>query len=88
MCNTRVTTVLILAEPAVACRWEEILRRPETRVWLGRSAIPTGEHPQVILAGSLAPTVAPREEQGVIRVGGDGPADVRLAANCTDEELR
>jgi diguanylate cyclase (GGDEF)-like protein len=88
MCNTRVTTVLILAEPAVACRWEEILRSPETRVWLGRSAIPTGEHPQVILAGSLAPTVAPREEQGVIRVGGDGPADVCLAANCTDEELR
>ena len=88
MSNTRVTTVLILAEPAVSRCWEEILRGPETQIWLGRAAIPAGEHPEIILTNSDAAAVAARDEIGVIRVGGEGPADVRLSVDCTAEELQ
>ena len=55
MSNTRVTTVLILADPAVGRSWEKMLRGPETRVWLGRAAIPAGEHPEIILTNSHGP---------------------------------
>lgn len=88
MGDTRVTTVLILAGPAIGRKWAEILCGPETRVWLGRAAIPAGEHPEIILADRHAPPVAPRDEVGVIQVGGDGPADVRLPARCTAGELQ
>ena len=96
MSDTRVTTVLILADTAVGQEWEKMLQGPETRVWLGRAAIPAGEHPEVIVINACAPPVrAPctqghgrRDEVGVIRVGGDGPADVRLSCPCTTEELQ
>ena len=88
MSDSRVTTVLILAEPATGRKWEEMLRGPETRIWLGRSAIPAGEHPEIILTNSHALPVAPRDEVGVIQVDSDGPADVRLSADCTAEELQ
>ncbi len=88
MSDTSVTTVLILAEPATGHKWEATLRGPETRVWLGRAAIPGGEHPEIILTDSHAAAVAPRDEVGVIRVGGDGPADVRLPDHCTAAELQ
>ena len=52
MSDTRVTTVLILAEPTIGHKWEEMLRGPETRVWLGRAAIPDGERPEIILTNS------------------------------------
>ena len=88
MCNTSVTGVLILTEPAVGRKWEAMLCGPETRVWLGRAAIPPGEHPEIILTSSSMPPVALRGEVGVIRVGNDGPADVRLSVQCTAEELK
>lgn len=88
MNDTRVTTVLILAEPAVSQKWLEMLCGPEMRVWLGRSAIPPGEHPEIILTNFHTPLVSSRDEVGVIQMGGDGPADVRLSAQSTAEELQ
>ena len=60
-----------------------MLRGPETRVWLGRAAIPAGEHPEIILdrLRRAAGRSASRDEVGVIQVGGDGPADVRLSVH-------
>ena len=88
MSDTRVTTVLILAEPTVGYKWEEMLRGPETRIWLGRAAIPDGQRPEVILTNSHAPPVALRDEVGVIQAGGDGPADVHLSGHPTAAELQ
>jgi predicted signal transduction protein with EAL and GGDEF domain len=92
MSDTSVTRILILAEVEIGRRWEEILRGPETLVWLGRAAIPPGEHPEIILADACVPQAASgraavRDEVGVVLVGGDGPADVYLGADCSAEEL-
>src|SRR5208282_2930268 len=88
MSDTSVTTILILAEPAVGQGWERMLRGPATRIWLGRDAIPAGERPDIILTNSHPPPVALRDEVALIQVGGDGPADVLLSVGCTAQELQ
>ena len=88
MSDTSVTRILILAAADAGRRWQAILGGPQVKVWLGRTAIPLGEHPGIILADAHAPPVIARDAAGLIRVGGGGPADVCLPADCTDDELR
>jgi diguanylate cyclase (GGDEF)-like protein len=88
MDDARVTRILILAEPDAARSWAEILRGPQTVVWPGRSAIPPGEHPDLIVAQARAEPIPARDFVGLVQIGGGGPADAVLPADCSPGELR
>jgi diguanylate cyclase (GGDEF)-like protein len=96
--------ILILAEPqTTARRWAAALEGPGTRVWLSAEDVPDPARLELILAERDAPLPAAVGEvrpcppktgepaattPGLIRVGGQRPADLRLPADVTDRELR
>ncbi len=88
MRDTSLIRVLILAGADLAHRWELALRGPTTQIWLGRDAIPLGEHPEIIVTNSHAELAVPRDAVGIIQIGGRGPADVLLPENCPPSEIQ
>ncbi|HUT90671.1 MAG TPA: GGDEF domain-containing protein [Thermoguttaceae bacterium] len=96
--------ILILADDeATARRRAAALRGTGTRVWLAAEDVPDLARLELVVADREAPLdlLARNAEEsagqldeagatrpGVIRVGGEGPADLRLPADATDRELR
>ena len=104
MSQSLAAEILILAQQeATARRWARMLDGPENRIWLAAEEVPDPARLDLILTdrpvadpprtGSCQPgqsgegatdTAGP----GVIRVGSEGPADVRLPADVTQRELQ
>jgi len=88
--------VLVIADdPTTSRRLAEMLRAPGIDVWVGPAEIPSRESPEVVVIGSdglSAPWRGSDEGQsdalGVVRIGGNGPADVCLAEDVSDRELQ
>jgi len=96
--------ILILADDeATARRRAAALRGPGTRIWLAAEDVPDlarlelvvaeQEAPLDLLAGNPEESPSQLDEggatrPGVIRIAGEGPADLRLPAEATDRELR
>ena len=96
--------ILILAgDEATARRRAAALRGPGTRIWLAAEDVPDLARLELVLADQDAPLhfLAGEPEEsplqldeagatrpGVIRIGGEGTADLRLPADATDRELR
>ncbi|NQT16788.1 MAG: GGDEF domain-containing protein [Planctomycetes bacterium] len=91
--------ILILAQqPATAQRWSAMLQGPETRIWLADDDVPDPTRLDLILTDrplgeqATTATILERlpdgEAPGVIRIGVEGPADVRLPTDVSERELR
>lgn len=84
-CEARI---LILADCATARRWSEILRGPDTEVWIGYDAVPADQKPDVVLTADPQANLERRGDCGVVKVGIEGPADVQLSELSTAGELQ
>ena len=98
------TEILIVAgQQATARRWAAVLREGGSRIWLTAEDVPDPRRLEVIVTDQDAPflsqTAASQEWQfgemtgrgvrpGVIRVGVEGPADVRLPPDVTEREIQ
>jgi len=81
------TTILLLAGRAeTARRWAEILEGPQIAVWQQRPA-PSQGRPEVIVTDLAQIEGRQGGDPAVVSVGSDGPADVRLPADCSPREL-
>jgi diguanylate cyclase (GGDEF)-like protein len=65
-----------------------MLRRAGAHVRRGPGKFTADEPPEVLLTNLDQVDVAGLEGPGIVKVGADGPADVRLPADCTARELR
>ncbi len=80
------TILLLAARAETAGRWAEILKAAQLAVRQGRPG-PGDERPEVIVTDLAEIDVRHGGDPAVVRVGGDGPADVRLPADCSPREL-
>ena len=102
MSTPQPADILILAgKQATARRWAEILTSPQNRIWLAPHDLPQRDQLDLIvtdrsLTDQPETGEPPREPfsdadgggPGVIRVGGQGPADVHLPADASGRELQ
>jgi diguanylate cyclase (GGDEF)-like protein len=101
--TSRLQILILAGDPAAAERWAATLQGPQSRVWLAADDVPDLARLDLILTdregsgppGSQSAGGPPRAflagaggEPGVIRIGHEGPADVRLPADVTERELR
>jgi len=96
--------ILILADQEpTAERWAAMLKGPENRIWLAVEDLPDPDRLDLILTDRNGPAEPQAEafsqwhfgqagphtaSPGVIRIGAQGPGDVRLPADVTERELR
>ena len=101
MSESSAVNVLIVATTGAAGRWEEMLRGSGCRTWRAPVDPTSAARPDVILtdrdsaeggnlgiAGQGGAGDMDCEEVGVVRIGGEGPADAHLPADVSDRELR
>ena len=94
--------LIVAGREATARRWAARLAGPGCRIWLSTQDVPDPNRLDLILTDQDAPSQFPTEdtgqwqladlrgrgvEPGVIRVGAEGPADVRLPPDATEREL-
>jgi diguanylate cyclase (GGDEF)-like protein len=78
--------ILLMAETAEKIRhWQEMLRPVSDCIWVGFSEIPVDQRPDIILTDG---TPVEQGDSGLVRIGGDGPADVSLPADTSTEHVQ
>ena len=87
MDGTSPTIILLLAAATeTARRWAKILEGPQTTVWQRPLGASQGR-PEVIVTDRAEVESRQAGDPALVRIGGDGPADVRLPADCSPREL-
>lgn len=85
-----VKIVILSDRPAAARRWAQMLEPFGPQIGELGEKVPEAEAPEVIVTDSvrIQPADPGPDLLGVVRIGGDGPADASLPEDVTGRELR